>query len=63
MTRNGESDMTYRVIDVETGETHGDFDTLDEAKGCVEFDRLTDWEIWDNADTCILYGVPGRTAQ
>ncbi len=54
--------MTYRVIDVETGENHGDFNTLDEAKGCVEFDRLTDWEIWDDADVCVLYGVPGRTA-
>ncbi len=55
--------MTYRVINVETGEKHGVFDTLDEARGCVEFDHLTDWEIWDDADTCILYGVPGRTAQ
>lgn len=26
--------------------SHGVFDTLDEARGCVEFDRLCNYEIW-----------------
>jgi hypothetical protein len=36
----------YDVIDRRTGESHGIYDTLDEARGCAAFDRLDDFEIW-----------------
>lgn len=44
----------YEVINVATGENHGPYPTLDQAKGCVEFDHLSDWEIWRDG-TCIEY--------
>ena len=53
--------MTYRVINVETGESHGDYDTPEEARGCVAFDHIKVWEIWDDADQLVDYGVPWRT--
>ena len=48
----------FEVINVETGESHGKFETLERAKGCVEFDNLFDWEIWDEEGTCIAWGLP-----
>lgn len=41
--------MTYLVlaiIDEENTEDRGLYDTLDEARGCVEFDGLNCYEIW-----------------
>jgi hypothetical protein len=38
--------MTYEVINLRNHKSHGKFDTLDEAKGCVLYDRLAAWEIW-----------------
>jgi hypothetical protein len=35
----------YEVIDAD-GKSHGSFDTLDEAVGAADFDRLTDYEIY-----------------
>ena len=31
--------MTYEVINTKTDESHGEFETLDEARGCVLYDR------------------------
>ena len=45
--------MTYQVIDVTTGNSHGHYDTIGRAYGCIEFNLLHDWEIWDNQETCI----------
>lgn len=39
------------------GESHGTYDTLEEARGCVEFDRLRYYEIWD-ADELIEQCLP-----
>ena len=36
----------YEVINLETDESHGDFDTLEEARGCVAFDGLNAYQIW-----------------
>ena len=37
----------YEVINVNTGESHGTYETLERARGCVEFDQLKNWEIWE----------------
>lgn len=36
----------YKVVDLETDESHGRYESLDEARGCVLFDRLERWAIW-----------------
>jgi hypothetical protein len=36
----------YEVINLETLESHGEYRSLDEARGCVEFDRLVAYAIW-----------------
>lgn len=36
----------YEVIDLNTDESHGEFDSLAEARGCVAYDRLTNYSIW-----------------
>jgi hypothetical protein len=36
----------YQVLNLETGESQGEFDTLNEARSAVLFDRLTRYEIW-----------------
>lgn len=38
--------MPYEVINLRTLESHGEYDSLDQARGCVEFDRLTAYAIW-----------------
>lgn len=38
--------MTYQVWNTETETSHGVYRTLDEARGCVAFDRLQSWIIW-----------------
>jgi hypothetical protein len=39
-------DMPYTVINLDTDESHGDFETLSEARGCVRYDRLRAYAIW-----------------
>ena len=51
----------YKVINVETGESHGEYETLDRAQRCVIFDALHDWEIWDSLGNCIAHRIPGTT--
>lgn len=34
------------AANIDAHESHGVYDTLDEARGCVEFDGLRDYEIW-----------------
>lgn len=36
----------YEVINLKTDQSHGEFATLDEARGCVRFDKLAAYEIW-----------------
>lgn len=38
----------YEVINLKTDESHGEYDSLDEARGCVEYDRLTHYYIWQD---------------
>lgn len=38
--------MPYQVIDLDTDEDRGVYETLDEARGCVRFDRLRAYQIW-----------------
>jgi len=38
--------MRYEVLNLETDESHGVYDTLGEARGCVQFDRLKFYAIW-----------------
>lgn len=42
----GDTDMPYEVINLDTDESHGVYDTLEEARGCVAFDRLRAYSIW-----------------
>ena len=53
MVRGGHTSATrqrgpsnFDVIARPSNESHGIYNTLDEARGCVEFDRLRDYEIW-----------------
>lgn len=36
----------YEVIDLHTDESHGIYDSIAEARGCVRFDRLRAYAIW-----------------
>lgn len=38
--------IPYMVINLRTDESHGEFDTVSEARGCVRYDKLTNWAIW-----------------
>lgn len=44
--RERELEDSYQVINHDTGGNHGCYGTIEEARGCVEFDRLRRWEIW-----------------
>ncbi len=46
----------YEVIDLDTDESHGIYDTLSEARGCVRFDDLEAYSIWQGH-----YGPDGWT--
>jgi hypothetical protein len=48
MKMRGPSAFTVIAVDVPKGRDIecGNFETLEEARGCVEFDRLRSWEIW-----------------
>lgn len=51
----------FELIDLNTDETHGSFETLMEARGAVRFDRLTAYEIWRNdvrVESCTGYFDP-----
>jgi hypothetical protein len=37
---------TFEVFERPSADSHGVYDTLDEARGCVSYDRLKEWEIW-----------------
>ena len=36
----------FEVINLHTGESHGEYETLEQARGCVAFDRLDAYQIW-----------------
>ena len=44
--QDGHGAMVYQVIDLNTDESHGTYPTLEQARGCVAFDRLTAYSIW-----------------
>lgn len=50
----------YEVINLETEESHGEFDTIAEARGCVRYDKLTAYSIWNEGrvrvECCEPYG-------
>lgn len=61
--------MTYEVFNLETDESHGTYETLSEARGCVQFDGLKFYSIWrdetfrvecceDDHDPENIYGLP-----
>jgi hypothetical protein len=35
----------YSVIDAD-GKSHGEYPSLDQARGCAAFDRIQDYSIW-----------------
>lgn len=55
---------TYEVMNLKNKKSHGVYDTLDEARGCVAFDRLTEWEIWEvgllSVNHVVAYRDSGR---
>lgn len=52
--------MKYEVINLRTKASHGQYDTLGEARGCIAYDNLTAWEIWSLNDTIVDYRDPGN---
>jgi len=36
----------FHVVDLSDDSTHGTYTTLEEARGCVQFDKLKAWSIW-----------------
>jgi len=58
--------MTYEVINEETDESHGEYETYDEAMGAVVFDRISDrFSIWKDGDyrvnCCVDFEYAGET--
>lgn len=53
----------YQVINVETGESHGFFETVERARGCIEFDKISDWEIWADNGVCLHSTLDDRIAE
>ncbi len=47
----------YRLIDVSTGTIFGPWDTIAYALDAVDFNDLSDWEIWDAQGTCVQYSL------
>lgn len=43
-----EHENQYEVINLDTNETQGHFETLEEARGCVRYNRLRAYSIWHN---------------
>jgi hypothetical protein len=37
----------YEVINLDTDKSHGTYPTLCQARGCVRFDKLRAWSIWN----------------
>jgi hypothetical protein len=54
--------MPYEVINLDTEESHGVFETLGEARGCVQFDRLRAYSIWQGDWDHTARMVPGQPA-
>jgi hypothetical protein len=38
--------MQYEVINLDTDKSHGVYDSFEQARGCVRFDRLRAYQIW-----------------
>ena len=39
----------FEVINLENDESHGVYETLCQARGCVQFDRLHAYQIWSGS--------------
>ena len=48
----------YEVIDLDTEETQGTYETLDEARGAVRFNRLRAYSIWQNENVRVEHCDP-----
>jgi hypothetical protein len=46
LTRENTPQGGFHVIDRKSNASHGIYSTLEEAEGCVQCDRLADYEIW-----------------
>jgi hypothetical protein len=46
LQQKGRLPIMFEVIDLNTDESHGKFETLERARGCVRFDRLRAYAIW-----------------
>jgi hypothetical protein len=50
----------YEVINLTTDESHGVYKSLDEARGCVRFDRLGAYSIWRGRWELLADGSPAE---
>jgi hypothetical protein len=41
-----ERKLTYEVFNLDSQLSHGHYATIQEAYGCVDFDRIANYEIW-----------------
>lgn len=59
VTASGPSTFKVLAVDVPKGRDVdcGSFDTLEEARGCVEFDRIEYYEIWQG-DHIVVCNYP-----
>jgi hypothetical protein len=48
----------FDVIDLNTERSHGTYDSLEEALGCIAYDHLRYWEIW-RGNTLVAYRYRG----
>lgn len=59
--------MSYEVFDLSTDESHGEYPTLEQARGAVAYDRLKRYSIWrdDNVrvEHCDPYDGDDERAQ
>lgn len=54
--------MPYEVINLDTDESHGVYETLEEARGCVAFDKLRAYSIWRGEWDHTARMTPGQPA-
>lgn len=58
--------MRYEVVDLEaprSTQSHGWYDSIEEARGCVAYDRLRSWQIWSRDEVLVAerdLGLPRR---
>jgi hypothetical protein len=43
----------FAVVNKKDGKSHGVYSTFEEAQGCVSFDKLTAYEIWERTEEIV----------